>query len=110
MVPEPETSAETNAAVASSAGAISEKTSAWLEKAGREDVDIVSGDGFRLVGDIFPAPEDSRRWVIAVQGYTGRRQHMYACGAGTPTPQRNNESAIVCKYSKTTTALTKTGY
>lgn len=27
------------------------------------------------------APEDSHRWVIAVHGYTGGRQHMYAYGA-----------------------------
>ena len=81
VAPEPETSAETNAAVAFSAGAISEKTSAWLEKAEREDVEIVSDDGLRLVGEIFPAPEDSHHWVIAVHGYTGRRQHMYAYGA-----------------------------
>ena len=81
VAPEPETSAETNAAVVSSAGKIGEKTAAWLETAVREDVEIMSNDGLRLVGDVFPAAGESHRWVIAVHGYTGRRQHMYAYAA-----------------------------
>lgn len=81
VAPEPETSAETNAAVRAFAEEISGKTDAWLEDAVREDVEIRSDDGLRLVGDLFPAPEERHRWVIAVHGYTGRRQHMYAYGA-----------------------------
>jgi len=81
VAPEPETSAETNATVNAAAVEIWEKTEAWLASAVREDVEIRSEDGLRLVGDVFPGPEDSHRWVIAVHGYTGRRQHMYAYGA-----------------------------
>ena len=37
-----------------------------------------SGDGLDLVGDIFYTDAGSHKWLIAIHGYTGKREHMYS--------------------------------
>lgn len=48
----------------------------WLEKAVREDAEIISEDGLKLKGDIFWGDEESHRWLLAIHGYTGKRSDM----------------------------------
>ncbi len=41
-------------------------------------VSITSGDGLKLVGDVFNTDSGSHKWLIAIHGYTGKREHMYS--------------------------------
>ena len=55
---------------------IEEKKAAWISSVQQESVQITSEDGLVLKGDIFYAPRDSHKWLLAVHGYTGRRTDM----------------------------------
>ncbi len=57
--------------------AIRVQTEEWLANTDMETVSITSNDGLKLVGDIFTTVENSHKWVIAIHGYTGKRQHTY---------------------------------
>ena len=48
----------------------------WIAQVQREDAEIISDDGLHLKGDVFWTDTKSHRWVLAIQGYTGRRQDM----------------------------------
>ena len=37
-----------------------------------------SGDGLNLFGDVFNTDTQSHKWLIAIHGYTGKREHMYS--------------------------------
>lgn len=41
----------------------------WYKTAPREDVSIISRDGLRLAGHIFPAAKPTHDWVMLVHGY-----------------------------------------
>lgn len=47
----------------------------WARRAAKEDVEILSEDGYRLKGVVFKAP--SNHWVILLHGYTGVKEMMY---------------------------------
>ncbi len=53
-------------------------TDAWLDSAKKTVVSITAGDGLKLVGDVFDTDENSHKWLIAIHGYTGKREHMYS--------------------------------
>ncbi|MCR5556973.1 MAG: alpha/beta hydrolase [Butyrivibrio sp.] len=57
---------------------ISELTNEWLGNVNKAVVTIKSGDGLDLVGDIFNTDGNSHKWLIAIHGYTGKREHMYS--------------------------------
>lgn len=80
---------------------IEEKKAAWISSVQQESVQITSEDGLVLKGDIFYAPRDSHKWLLAVHGYTGRRTDMQniACFYGekgyhvlTPDMRSHGES------------------
>ena len=51
---------------------------AWMERSEVETVRIQSADGLSLSGETVVTDAASHRWVIAVHGYRGQHQSMYA--------------------------------
>ena len=51
---------------------------AWMEQSEVETVRIQSADGLSLSGETVVTDAASHRWVIAVHGYRGQHQSMYA--------------------------------
>ena len=49
---------------------------AWGKREDVEEVEILSGDGYRLRG-VMEQKADSHRWVVLLHGYTGSREMMY---------------------------------
>ena len=57
----------------------------WAQNTDTEEVEIISDDGYRLIGAVFysrkPAAEmngrSSHRWVILLHGFTGSKEMMY---------------------------------
>ena len=78
VAPEAELEDETEKLIAKNAERINAETDEWLKSAKRQTVSVTSDDGLRLEGDIFPANEESHRWVIVIHGYSGTRSTMYA--------------------------------
>jgi fermentation-respiration switch protein FrsA (DUF1100 family) len=78
VAPTPTTTADTQDTVNKIWERISKLTSEWFDSANRTVVSIKSGDGLDLVGDIFNTDANSHKWLIAIHGYTGKREHMYS--------------------------------
>lgn len=78
VAPTPTTTKDTQDTVDKVWKKISEKTDEWVESANRTELTIESEDGLRLVGDVFNTDKNSHKWLIAIHGYTGKREHMYS--------------------------------
>ena len=78
VAPTPTTSDDTKNTVDRVWKEISELTNNWVDSSAKEVVSISSSDGLNLVGDVFTTDANSHNWVIAIHGYTGKRQHMYS--------------------------------
>ena len=58
----------------------------WAQNADREEVEVISEDGYRLNGVIFrpqsakeqAGSEDSHHWAVLLHGYTGSKEMMYS--------------------------------
>lgn len=77
VAPTPTTSDDTQNKVDSVWEEISTLTDSWTSSSKKEVVSITAKDGLNLVGDVFNTDENSHKWLIAIHGYTGRREHMY---------------------------------
>ncbi|WP_051204932.1 alpha/beta hydrolase [Butyrivibrio sp. VCD2006] len=77
VAPEPVTTKDTQDKVDEVWKSISSLTDEWVESAEKETVSLTSKDGLKLVGDVFNTDKSSHKWLIAVHGYTSKRQHMY---------------------------------
>ena len=64
-------------ALQQNASAINVIGRSWAENAAKEEVEILSEDGFKLRGVIFESAAASRKWVILLHGYTGSKEMMY---------------------------------
>lgn len=78
VAPTPTTSDDTKNTVDRVWKEISELTNNWVVSSAKEVVSISSSDGLNLVGDVFTTDANSHNWVIAIHGYTGKRQQMYS--------------------------------
>ncbi|SDA59124.1 hypothetical protein SAMN02910275_01461 [Butyrivibrio sp. INlla18] len=78
VAPTPTTSDDTKNTVDRVWKEISELTNNWVDSSAKEVVSISSSDGLNLVGDVFTTDANSHNWVIAIHGYTGKRQQMYS--------------------------------
>jgi fermentation-respiration switch protein FrsA (DUF1100 family) len=78
VAPTPTTTEDTQDTVDQVWKKISKLTDEWVDSANRTVVSIKSGDGLDLVGDIFNTDPNSHKWLIAIHGYTGKREHMYS--------------------------------
>ena len=78
VAPEPTTTEDTQNTVNKVWETISKLTDEWVDSAKKTVVSIKSGDGLDLVGDIFNTDAGSHKWLIAIHGYTGKREHMYS--------------------------------
>lgn len=78
VAPTPTTSDDTKNMVDRVWKEISELTNNWVDSSAKEVVSISSSDGLNLVGDVFTTDANSHNWVIAIHGYTGKRQQMYS--------------------------------
>jgi len=52
------------------------KTDEWVDSAQKTVVSITSNDGLDLVGDVFMTDPNSHKWLIAIHGYTGKRENL----------------------------------
>jgi fermentation-respiration switch protein FrsA (DUF1100 family) len=77
VAPEPETTKDTQDKVNEVWESISSLTDSWAESADKETISLTSKDGLKLAGDVFYTDRNSHKWLIAVHGYTSKRQHMY---------------------------------
>ena len=77
VAPTPTTTEDTQEKVNTAWKEISEVTKSWLDTAKKIPASITAEDGLKLVGDVFSTDENSHKWVIAIHGYTGKREHMY---------------------------------
>ena len=78
VAPTPTTTEDTQNTVDKVWKTISKLTDEWVNSAKKTVVSIKSGDGLDLVGDIFYTDAGSHKWLIAIHGYTGKREHMYS--------------------------------
>ncbi len=78
VAPTPTTTEDTQSKVNSVWEKMSALTDSWVESASKKEVNISSKDGLNLIGDVFNTDENSHKWLIAVHGYTGKRQNMYS--------------------------------
>ncbi len=78
VAPTPTTTEDTQDTVDKVWSTITELTDKWMDSAQKSVVSIRSGDGLDLVGDIFTTDTNSHKWLIAIHGYTGKREHMYS--------------------------------
>lgn len=77
VAPEPTTTEDTQDTVNKEWEVLSKNTEEWLNSAKKTVISIQSGDGLDLVGDVFDTDSSSHKWLIAIHGYTGKREHMY---------------------------------
>ena len=78
VAPTPTTTEDTQNTVNKVWETISKLTDEWVDSAKKTVVSLKSGDGLDLVGDVFTTDENSHKWLIAIHGYTGKREHMYS--------------------------------
>ncbi len=78
VAPTPTTTEDTQDTVDKVWEKIMTLTDEWMDSAKRTVVSIKSGDELDLVGDVFTTDSNSHKWLIAIHGYTGEREHMYA--------------------------------
>jgi fermentation-respiration switch protein FrsA (DUF1100 family) len=78
VAPTPTTTEDTQNTVNKVWETISKLTDEWVDSAKKTAVSIKSDDGLNLVGDIFNTDSNSHKWLIAIHGYTGKREHMYS--------------------------------
>ncbi len=78
VAPTPTTTEDTQSKVNSVWEKMSVLTDSWVESAPKKVVNITSNDGLNLIGDVFTTDENSHKWLIAIHGYTGKREHMYS--------------------------------
>ena len=78
VAPTPTTTEDTQDKVTSVWEKMSVLTESWLDSAEKTVVSITAKDGLKLVGDVFDTDENSHKWLIAIHGYTGKREHMYS--------------------------------
>lgn len=78
VAPTPTTSADTQSKVDKIWDEVKTKTDEWVDSAQKTVVSITSNDGLNLVGDVFVTDLRSHKWLIAIHGYTGKREHMYS--------------------------------
>lgn len=64
-------------ALQQNASAINVIGRSWAENAVKEEVEILSEDGYKLKGVVFEPAVPSRKWVILLHGYTGSKEMMY---------------------------------
>ena len=76
VAPESTVTAENQAVIEANTEKIKEQTAQWLTNVRQEEAQLESEDGLQLKGDVFWTDPDSHKWLIAVHGYTGRRQDM----------------------------------
>ena len=76
VVPASEVVSEDAAVIEKNRSEISAATKAWYEKVEHRVDEIKSADGLSLKGEIF-SQKDSNLWLVAVHGYSGRRQGMF---------------------------------
>lgn len=76
VAPESTVTAENQAVIETNTEKIKEQTAQWLTNVRQEEAQLESEDGLQLKGDVFWTDPDSHKWLIAVHGYTGRRQDM----------------------------------
>lgn len=76
VAPESTVTAENQEIIDSNIKEIQEQTDQWLQMVRKEDAELVSEDGLKLKGDVFWTDSGSHKWLIAVHGYTGKRQDM----------------------------------
>lgn len=76
VAPESTVTAENQEIIDSNIKEIQEQTDQWLQMVRQEDAELVSEDGLKLKGDVFWTDSGSHKWLIAVHGYTGKRQDM----------------------------------
>lgn len=78
VAPTPTTTEDTQDTVNKVWETISKLTDEWVDSTKKTVVSIKSRDGLDLVGDIFNTDSNSHKWLIAIHGYTGKREHMYS--------------------------------
>lgn len=78
VAPTPTTSEDTQNKVDRIWDEVKTKTDEWVDSAQKTVVSITSNDGLNLVGDVFVTDLRSHKWLIAIHGYTGKREHMYS--------------------------------
>ena len=76
VVPASEVVSEDAAIIEKNRNKISADTKAWYEGVEHHVEEIRSSDGLLLKGEIFTQP-DSNLWLVAVHGYSSRRQGMF---------------------------------
>ena len=76
VAPESTVTAENQAVIEANTEKIKEQTAQWLTNVRQEEAQLESEDGLQLKGDVFWTDPGSHKWLIAVHGYTGRRQDM----------------------------------
>lgn len=76
VAPESTVTAENQEIIDSNIKEIQEQTDQWLQMVRQEEAELVSEDGLKLKGDVFWTDSGSHKWLIAVHGYTGKRQDM----------------------------------
>lgn len=76
VAPASAVTAENQAVIDKNREEIEEQKQEWTAQTAREDAEIVSDDGLVLKGDVFWTDPESHRWLLAVHGYTGKRQDM----------------------------------
>ena len=76
VVPASEVVSEDAAVIEQNGKKISAETKAWYEGVEHHVKEIKSSDGRLLKGEIFTHP-DSNLWLVAVHGYSSRRQGMF---------------------------------
>lgn len=76
VVPASEVVSEDAAVIEKNRSEISAATKAWYEKVEHRVDEIKSADGLSLKGEIF-SQKDSNLWLVAVHGYSSRRQGMF---------------------------------
>lgn len=52
-------------------------TEEWLQTAECRKISAKTEDDYTLVAAVFPAEEESHRWVLVLHGYTGWKEEMY---------------------------------
>ena len=53
------------------------KTTEFLEQVSAEQVEIIAGDGVRLVGDAYEHEVDDNRWALVIHGYRDSNETAY---------------------------------
>ena len=72
---------ENASVIAANRTALQEETQNWLDSCSTEKVQITSGDGLNLVGQIYLTDSSSHKWLIGVHGYTGKKEDYHNIAA-----------------------------